>query len=709
VGSGLLPCYRYVRLRRHYELAECRAGRDVMIAQRDPSSHALADCSAEQLHLSGRIQAHGALVAADLQDRRVTYASANTPELIGAEPDQLFDSPVMRMFSPDEQQRLEQAIEQTGHPAASPDLYGIRLAAAFDGKVDVMLHQIDGQIVIEIERAYGDDQANLLPVLYASEAIGEATSVPEIEAAVASAIRALTGFDRAMVYQFHEDEHGEIVAEDRLPGLVRYLGHHFPASDIPLQARHIYTRKASRYIPDVDEGHAAVIASPRMAGTNLDLSHAALRSVSPYHLQYMRNMNTAASVSFSMADAGRLTRLVSCTSEHPRRLSRSKCRSCELLVIQAKLQLTAAEQIYRLNDAASRESIRTRLRAAMHSAPAIAEGLTSAPGDLLELCHADGAAACADGQYRSIGTAPSEDAVRRLAGEIRATRSPVTPWATDRLEQSTADSLGAAGCLFVALGAPDDFVVWFRRDRPQQLRWLGDPHAHSTGLINPRQSFDTWLERVSGSSEHWTSADLQAAQLVAYDVESAQLSRAQATLAHLGLHDSLTGLPNRRHLSSVMAAVLAAATPADPVAAIFIDLDRFKEVNDEYGHEAGDCVLREAARRIAEVTRTRGDVVRRADAGDSPAVRLGGDEFVVLLPGADADGAALVAGRIRQALLEPIAISPDVQLTISAAIGVALAVEPEEPHHLLRRADAAMYEDKRRRRLHASGDAPSHE
>jgi chemotaxis family two-component system sensor kinase Cph1 len=674
-----------------------RPGRDLMNAQAHPSLPALADCSSEPLHLSGRIQAHGALVAADLRDRRVTYVSANTAELIGAEPDQLFDSPVMSIFSPDELPRLEQAIEQTGHPAASPDLYGIRLATGFDGKVDVMLHQVSGQIVIEIERAYGDDQANLLPVLYASEAIGEARSVPEIEAAVASAVRALTGFDRAMVYQFHEDEHGEIVAEDRLPGLVQYLGHHFPASDIPLQARQLYTRKASRYIPDVDDGHVDVLASPRMAGTNLDLGHAALRSVSPYHLEYMRNMKTAASVSFSMAEGGRLTRLVSCTSEKPHRLSRSKCRSCELLVLQAKLQLSAAEQIYRLNDAASRESIRTRLRAAMHSAPAIAEGLTSAPGDLLELCQADGAAACADGQYRAVGAAPSEDAVRRLAGEIRAARSPVTPWATDRLEQSTADSLGAAGCLFVALGAPDDFVVWFRHDRPQQLLWLGDPHTHATGLINPRKSFDTWIERVSGSSAHWTSADLEAAQLVAYDVESAQLSQAQAQLAHLGLHDSLTGLPNRHHLSNVMAAVLAVATPADPVAAIFIDLDRFKEVNDQYGHEAGDSVLREAARRIAEVTRTQGDVVRRADAGDSPAVRLGGDEFVVLLPGADAEGAALVADRIRQSLLEPIVISPGVQLTIGAAIGVALAAEPEEPHHLLRRADAAMYEDKRRR------------
>ena len=91
-----------------------------------------------------------------------------------------------------------------------------------------------------------------------------------------------------------------------------------------------------------------------------------------------------------------------------------------------------------------------------------------------------------------------------------------------------------------------------------------------------------------------------------------------------------------------------------------------------------------------------GDVVMRADAEDPPAVRLGGDEFVVLLPGTDAEGAALVADRIRQSLLEPIAIGPELQLTISAAIGVALATAPEELHHLLRRADAAMYDDKRR-------------
>ncbi|BBY65742.1 sensor domain-containing diguanylate cyclase [Mycolicibacterium helvum] len=669
-----------------------------MDAQSPSRAQALVDCASEQLHLSGRIQAHGVLVAADLRDRRITYASANTSELIGVQAVDLFDSPVTSIFSDEEQPRVEQAIEQTGYRPSSPDLYAVHMTVPPGGKVDVILHRVGEQIVIEIERAHGDDQANLVPVLYASQALAEVTGVSEVEGAVASAVRTLTGFDRAMVYRFDEDEHGEIVAEDCLPGLVRYLGHHFPASDIPSQARQIYIRKASRYIPDVAEGDIPVIASPRMAGTSLDLSRAALRSVSPLHLEYMRNMKTAASVSFSMADGGRLTRLVSCTSEHPRWLSRWRRRACELVVLQAKLQLSAAAQISRLSDAASSESIRTRLRVAMQTAPDIAEGLTADSGDLLELCQADGAAASADGQYRSIGVVPSEDAVRRLVSELRTVGLPGAPWCTDRLSLSTANSLGVVGCLFVAVGARDDFVVWFRRDRPRTLRWLGDPHDHSAGMINPRKSFDTWLEHVSGTSAPWTPADLHAAQLVAHDIESAELSRAQAQLAHLGLYDSLTGLPNRRHLSSRVATMLSAATPENPVAAIFIDLDLFKEVNDEFGHETGDCVLRESARRIAEVTRTGDAFLKCTDAADPPAGRLGGDEFLVLLPGTDAAGATAVADRIRQSFLEPISIRPDLQLTISAAIGVAVAVAPEEPHHLLRRADAAMYRNKRRRR-----------
>src|SRR5438874_954934 len=110
----------------------------MVTAGEHPSAQTLSGCASEQLHLSGRIQAHGALIAANLQDRRITYASANTVDLIGAPPEQLFDAPLTSVFSPDELRRLEQAFEQSGYRPSSPDLYGVRLAAV-DGKVDVIL------------------------------------------------------------------------------------------------------------------------------------------------------------------------------------------------------------------------------------------------------------------------------------------------------------------------------------------------------------------------------------------------------------------------------------------------------------------------------------------------------------------------------------------------------------------------------------------
>lgn len=653
----------------------------------------LEDCARERLHLSNRIQSYGAMVAADFTDHRITYASANTTDVIGATPDQLFDQPVLSLFALDDHERFQSAIEQLYHRPSSHDLFGMRLAGPSDSAVDVILHQGGGHIIVEIQRSHTDDRASLAEVLDASQAMSEAISVPDIEVDVAHIVRALTGFDRAMVYPFHDDGHGEIVAEDCLPHLVRYLGHHFPANDIPSQAREIYLRKASRYIPDANAREAVLIASPRMTGVGLDLSNVSLRSVSPFHLEYMRNMGTAASVSFAMGNAGRLTRLVSCTSENPARLSPATLRSCELVVQQAKLQISAAERISALHEAVEREAIQARLRASMAQAPSVVDGLTANPDDLIGLCDADGVAILIDGQYGSVGVAPTEGAVRQLVDNIRAAESLDKPFATDRLLPSPATSQGAAGCLIVAPG-PDDFVAWFRQDLPQQLRWLGNPHAHSAGIINPRTSFDTWLQEISGFSAPWTESNITAAQLIAYEVDSAKLIRAQAELAHQALHDPLTGLPNRRHLTNLLTTMVERATPSVPVAILFIDLNRFKDINDEYGHDVGDFVLCEAARRIADVIRA-SDVVGRAQSDQLPAGRIGGDEFVVLLAGATADGAARVTERIHQSLCEPMTPRKDLHVTIGAAIGVAVASGPEEPERLLKRADVAMYEHKR--------------
>jgi diguanylate cyclase (GGDEF)-like protein len=154
------------------------------------------------------------------------------------------------------------------------------------------------------------------------------------------------------------------------------------------------------------------------------------------------------------------------------------------------------------------------------------------------------------------------------------------------------------------------------------------------------------------------------------------------------MYDGLTGLPNRTLLSDRLQQVLVDASRSErPVAVLFLDLDRFKEVNDAQGHLAGDHLLIEVARRIRSV-------VRPADT----VARLGGDEFVVVCADSDARAAKRVAMRIKGALGKPVEIGGR-RLDVTASIGVVTSPPTErDGEALLHCADAAMYEAKSRGR-----------
>ncbi len=182
--------------------------------------------------------------------------------------------------------------------------------------------------------------------------------------------------------------------------------------------------------------------------------------------------------------------------------------------------------------------------------------------------------------------------------------------------------------------------------------------------------------------------------------------RAEQRAARLAYYDSLTGLPNRALLSTYLGQIVANAERYDyPMAVLAIDLDLFKRVNDMHGHAAGDAVLAEAGRRIADCLRTSDATFRLDDgsdddlAGESMAARLGGDEFVAVLPRLRSpEDAAVAAQRILDKLSAAYALD-NTELLVSASIGVA--VYPENGRDidtLLRRADAAMYHAKDRGR-----------
>jgi diguanylate cyclase (GGDEF)-like protein len=244
-------------------------------------------------------------------------------------------------------------------------------------------------------------------------------------------------------------------------------------------------------------------------------------------------------------------------------------------------------------------------------------------------------------------------------------------------------SLGS-GALLLPLGrGADEAILWFRPEIARTVAWGGDPGKCSalnpgTGLPSPRTSFAAWKEIVKGHSAPWAPADLALARELRTAIAAEMAQRTRSELARLRHYDALTGLPNRSLLLERLAEVEREAG-AD-AALLFLDLDRFKAVNDTMGHAAGDALLVEVAQRLLI-----------AAGPENLAARLGGDEFVVLCKGLDRVALVKIAERIRQAIDTPFEIAGHL-CHISASIGIAMA--DQLGGDLVRAADMAMYAAK---------------
>ncbi|MNR11561.1 Bacteriophytochrome [compost metagenome] len=149
---------------------------------------------------------------------------------------------------------------------------------------------------------------------------------------VAQQIKKIIGYDRVMVYKFHEDGHGEVVAEAKSDNFESWLGLHYPASDIPKQARELYKINLVRLIADVHTTPSALLTHPiNGEAVPLDLTHSTLRAVSPIHIQYLKNMGVASSFSVSILDGDNLWGLIACHNYTPRFINYRERESAKLV------------------------------------------------------------------------------------------------------------------------------------------------------------------------------------------------------------------------------------------------------------------------------------------------------------------------------------------------------------------------------------------
>ncbi|MCP2032849.1 diguanylate cyclase (GGDEF)-like protein [Okibacterium sp. HSC-33S16] len=642
----------------------------------------LEECVREPIRTPGSIQPYGALIALDPLTFTVKIESANCSDLLG------IDAPLLGR-SLAEIAGVEFDREVRASVTDSPsDVNPLHLKIG-ERAFDAIVHSVDDFLIVEFEPELAAGSPLSTSALYALiHRLTLSTTVDALRADAAAGLRKLTGFDRVMIYHFHPDGHGEIVAEAHAPGMEPYNGLHFPASDIPAQARELYLTKLSRAIVNTSKAPVDLLTdADEPPVPRRDLSNAQLRSVSPHHLQFMSNMGQESTLSMSMVRNGELVGMITCAHRGVLRIPFLLRGGLEVLANQIALQLSALDRVEELTRQVAVRNTRAQLMSQLAATDNMVESLLRGRVTLQHVIEADGVAIRLGGASSAVGDVPPKSERELLIRHAERTWS-AEPFASDALAveypELAAVGRSSAGVLVLPVGGNGDYLAFFRNEILRSVSWLGDQtNANRNTVLSPRNSFSSWTDSVTDTAEPWGNLIFEAIEL-ARDLEGALLRKAESELARLAMHDALTGLPNRRSLLGQLERALDGVDDA-PVSLLFIDLDGFKGINDTHGHDVGDSLLTLVGQRILSAIRA-----------DDVVARLGGDEFVVLCEGTDAAETEVIASRVRASIAADIRIG-ELPLAITASIGTAVATRQMPASEVLSRADVNMYRAKARR------------
>jgi chemotaxis family two-component system sensor kinase Cph1 len=491
----------------------------------------LTNCDREPIHLPGSIQPHGFLLAlagstASAAELRVAQASASAASFLVRPIETILERRLGDLLSDQAVDRLSRHLQDERQSAAAEFAFaGLVTEDGAAGAFEVVCYRSGSLLVLEFDaegEALDVDALNA-EVYSVIKGIPGLATVTSICTTAARALRRLTGFDRALLYCFDEDGTGIVLAEDRNDLLPSYLNLRFPASDIPQQARRLYTMNRVRIIPDVDYIPsplvAAVMADEAAAGP-LDLSGSILRSVSPVHRDYMRNMGTAASMSISIVIDGQLWGLISLHHHAVRHVPYRVRAACDLLTQFFSAQLTAEIRSARLTRTAELRGVQRRLLTQLATAERYLHSLTDAADDLLELTGAQGAALVLGDECTCVGVTPPELALQNLTRWLKS-RGEWDSFATSALPREYPEAApwaeSASGVLAISIShVHRSYLLWFRPELREAVHWAGEPakgmRSEEGRLeIHPRHSFHSWQEIVRGKAQPWTGAEIEAA------------------------------------------------------------------------------------------------------------------------------------------------------------------------------------------------------
>ena len=486
----------------------------------------LTNCDREPIHIPAHIQSHGLLLVLSEPDLRIMQVSENAYEILGMAATDLLDRPLADFISSDRRDLIEVIRACLDHSFEHVNPLNLAIANA-DGVVrpfNGVVHRAPtGEIVLELEPVEFASKSDFFQfyrhikvTLAKMQTTQNLTALCDL---VVQEMRELTGFDRVMIYRFNEGGDGTVIAESKQDDLEPFLGMHYPDSDIPKQAKYLYTLNWLRLISDVSYQPIGLVSNSE---TRLDMSYCGLRAVSPLHIEYLKNMGVVASMSVSLIQQQKLWGLIACHHHTPKLVPYEIRTVCEFLGQLMSTELATKENNedldYKLNLKIIQGQFVERLTKVTSSN--FVEEIVSDHEALLNLTGALGAAVCDGDDIILIGQTPNQGAIKTL---IR--------WLSNLFKQDifVTDSLSslypiaeeyknvASGLLAMEISKiQSQYILWFRPEILQTVTWAGNPdkpnQIESDGSLTifPRKSFEAWQQIVSGKSNHWLHCEVEA-------------------------------------------------------------------------------------------------------------------------------------------------------------------------------------------------------
>ena len=482
----------------------------------------LTNCEHEPIHIPGSIQPHGFLIAVNAESWKIDFCSGNISDYLDINYTEVLGQAFSMVFGTEQQQVLQSYINKNVILPALPLEIILK-----ENVIRLTIHRSGPEYILEAETTTIDTE--ILADVYKHTLqfvsyMNNTRTLQELCSLVAKGTREITGYDRVMVYRFDEQYNGEIFAESCRNDLEPFLGLHYPHTDIPVQARELYMKNLLRLIVDIDYIPVPIYTIYDIAGKNLDLSLATLRSTSPIHVEYLHNMGVGATLTISLIHKGKLWGLITCHHYSPKNLSPEIRMSAQLQgqLITSQIDVRESNEEYEV----TRKTNIALENLNAFQLPPVYESLKeiSKSPDLLKLCNADGVSILVSGKVYKNGNTPSNIDIRYFS-EYFSVYSNDTTFHTAKLVDFVPELIEAcklvSGIQYHSLGNGNS-IIWYRQERIAEVNWAGDPEKSiildDKGL-HPRNSFQLWKEIVKCRSAIWLQSERTASANYAYALQ----------------------------------------------------------------------------------------------------------------------------------------------------------------------------------------------